>query len=441
MIKALLPGIWCMERSKLQQLVNEITESNFADAAGFLASPGLSVSASIESSGGIAKIPIHGVIMKRVPSAFAFLGIEATSTEDTERAIRTAMANPDIKGIELSIDSPGGTIQGVQQLANMINAEKEHKPINAKVSDMAASAAYWIASQATSIEANSAALVGSIGVYRVLVDSSEAAAMNGLKINMLSSGDHKGVGTPGVKITDDQLEDEQRIVDGAAMMFKQSIAKGRDLKMKEVEKMATGQTWFAEDAKRMGLIDKITEANTSRKQEAVGSDRQEGEKVENKPQTDTKVSLEPDTRVEDLQLQVVTLQDQLSATIAEAKTKDLALVSMVEAQKQNIIDEGVKAGRIIPAMRPKVEDYATFCGADLERLKAFVGALPIQTRTQTESEEPGVVLRETITDSDRAVAKLFDLDVTEFKDKSNWSAISAGGELLDINGKIIGGLN
>jgi hypothetical protein len=149
----------------------------------------------------------------------------------------------------------------------------------------------------------------------------------------------------------------------------------------------------------------------------------------------------PEPEAAKLKLEVAQLHDQLNAALAEASLKDAALVAVVETQKLEIITDGVKAGRIVPAMLEQVENFAQYCGDDLEKLRGFVATLPVQTRAATESQDPGLVVRDALSDSDRAVAKAFGLDPLDMHKKSDWAAISAAGDLLDVNGQKIGGLN
>ena len=438
---AVLADLWCMDRTRLNRLVADLSRTNeqrLGGAVGGFASPQSDFAS--ETVGGTAKIPIHGVIMKRVPAVFAFLGIEATSTEQTGQAIQAALADPAVERIELAIDSPGGTISGVQQLADLIYESRSKKPITAKVSDLAASAAYWLASQAETIEANPGALVGSIGVYRVMVDSSQAAENNGVKVHLIASGQNKGAGTPGAPISAGQLEDEQRIVDGAAAMFTAAIARGRGMQLTGIEELATGSTWFAEEAQRLGLVDNLTAATMPQDETPDPVNSEEGEPVEQTP-PGAAVGSTPEPEAAKLQLEVAQLHEQLNAARAEASANSAALVAVVETQKLEIITEGIKAGRIVPAMLEQVENFAQFCGDDLEKLRGFVASLPVQTRATTESQDPGLVVRDTLSDSDRAVAKAFGLDPLDMHKKSEWSAISAAGDLLDVNGQKIGGLN
>ena len=426
-------GLWAMNADHLRRLVSDLHHAN-TQSIGPVVGTASPSNATTANDGAVAAIPVHGVIMKRVPAVFTMLGIEATGTVETSMAIRAALDDDSVEQIELSIDSPGGSVAGVQQLADLIHEARKIKPIKAVVSDMAASAAYWLASQADTIEANPSALIGSIGVYRVLVDSSKAMDDEGVRVHLIKSGEHKGTGTPGVAISDAQIEEEQRIVDDVAEMFVEAVARGRGLSVDTVSNFATGSTWFADKAQPMGLVDELT---TAALPQHGGADMAEEPKV-------AEVDEAMQAHIEALQLQVQELTGQLSAKSAETAAQAAALASIIETQKLEIINDGVKAGQVVPAMRAKVEDFAAFCGDDVEKLRDFVAALPVQVRATTESEQPAEQERNVVGEisaEDAAVAKLLGIAEEDMKTKSNWRAISAGGSILDDDGKVVGGLN
>ena len=209
-------------------------------------------STKTRAEGEIAVIDLTGKLMKQQASMGG-----GTSTVQARREIRQAATDGNVAAILLRIDSPGGTAAGTQELANEIAAAGKQKPVWAYVDDMAASAAYWAASQADRIIANATAIVGSIGTYGVVQDLSGAAAMQGVKVHVVRAGAHKGAGTPGTEITAEQLQDMQRIVDGLNEHFLAGVRAGRGSKIANLEEIADGRAWLAADAKDMGLIDEI----------------------------------------------------------------------------------------------------------------------------------------------------------------------------------------
>lgn len=214
---------------------------------------------------GVARIPISGVLLKKVPAWLRWFGVDATSYSDIQDDIASALSNDGVKEIVLSVDSPGGQVAGVHEAGEAIQAARgKGKPITAEVMDLCASAAYWLASQAHRITAGPNAQIGSIGVYSVYVDSSKAAADEGFKVHVISSGPHKGAGVPGAPITDVQLKGFQAVIDGMAQNFKDAVARGRGRGAEMVAEWATGQVWLAAAAKSMGLIDSVTSMRAER---------------------------------------------------------------------------------------------------------------------------------------------------------------------------------
>jgi signal peptide peptidase SppA len=212
-------------------------------------------------AGGVARIPVSGTLLKRVPGWMRWFGFDVTGYADIEEDVKAAAGDETVKEICLVISSPGGQVAGVHEAAEAIAAARGKKTVTAEVQDLCASAAYWLASQASKISAGPNAQVGSIGVYSVYVDSSKAAEDEGFKVHVVSSGPHKGAGVPGAKITPEQLAGFQAVIDGMAKNFKDAVERGRGRARKDVDEWATGQVWLAAEARAMGLIDQVTTTN------------------------------------------------------------------------------------------------------------------------------------------------------------------------------------
>ena len=117
----------------------------------------------------IAIIEIHGVIAKRMNLFSQISG--GVSTQLVGNNITQALNDSEIKGILLDIDSPGGSVEGTQELSEIIFNGRKKKPILAFSDGMIASAAYWIASAAHEIYISSDTVtIGSIGVVATHID-------------------------------------------------------------------------------------------------------------------------------------------------------------------------------------------------------------------------------------------------------------------------------
>ncbi len=201
---------------------------------------------------GVATIPISGQTQKG-DSSFG-----GTSSVRVRNAIRQASKREDVTAILLHIDSPGGTVAGTAELANDVrNARDAGKYVHTHFSDLGASAAYWVGSQADYVTAEPTTLIGSIGVVAIVEDSSGMADKMGVKVHVISTGDHKGAFAPGREVTDEQLADLQRKVNDLNKHFLRGVAKGRDMAMDKVRDLATGQVWIADEAKKRGLVDAV----------------------------------------------------------------------------------------------------------------------------------------------------------------------------------------
>lgn len=201
---------------------------------------------------GIAVISLSGAMMKQSSSLS-----QSTSTVFARRQIRQAAADPDVRGILLRIDSPGGTVSGTGDLAADVAAAATKKKVVGYVEDLCASAAYWVASQCTRVMANATALVGSIGIYGVLQDWSGYAAKEGIKVHVVRAGEFKGTGVEGTEITQKQLADYQRIIDDLNEHFVRGVAAGRKMSLATVRELADGRIHVAAEAQAKGLIDAV----------------------------------------------------------------------------------------------------------------------------------------------------------------------------------------
>jgi signal peptide peptidase SppA len=167
-----------------------------------------------------------------------------------------------IYNIILRIDSPGGSVAGSTELAELVAAINKEKPVEAVVSDDCCSAAYYIASQCRSITANNSAWVGSIGVLVRLTDDSEFWAKIGIVDHVVDSGGVKGLGHDG-KVTKELEAEMQRLVDGQAELFVNTVSQGRNMPAERVRQLATGRVWLAAEAKQLGLIDAVESVDSA----------------------------------------------------------------------------------------------------------------------------------------------------------------------------------
>lgn len=210
-----------------------------------------------EQTGDIRVIPVQGVIGNRL-RVMQDISNPMSSAEWLDGQIKAAIADERIKAIVLDVDSPGGSVYGVPELAETIRASRGQKPIIAHVNGMAASAAYWIASACDEIAMTGSSDVGSIGVYTIHDDLSGYMEQAGVDRTLISAGRYKVEGNPFEPLSEDAREEMQRSVDRYHSMFLAAVASGRDVSTDRVaSEFGQGRMFGAEEAVRRGMADRI----------------------------------------------------------------------------------------------------------------------------------------------------------------------------------------
>jgi len=207
-------------------------------------------------NGAVAVLPLHGVMAQRMNMMSAMSG--GTSTEQFGKAFTAAVADPAIGGIVIDIDSPGGSVFGVQELWQTVMNARGQKPVIAMANSMAASAAYWIATAADEIVVTPGGQMGSIGVLTAHSDMSAQLEMVGEKVTLISAGKKKVDGNPIEPLSAAARDDLQASVDTYYSSFVQSVAKGRNVAPGAVRSgFGQGGMVGAAEAVAQGMADRI----------------------------------------------------------------------------------------------------------------------------------------------------------------------------------------
>lgn len=201
----------------------------------------------------VAIVTAHGIALYQLewqPLAFSTRKLAATMTE---------LANdPTIGTILLHVNSPGGSVVGTKEAADAVYAARQRKRVIALVDPLAASAAYYIAAQATEIACLPSGEVGSIGVYMMHLDLSERLRMDGVKPTFIFAGKHKVDGNPFEPLSAEARAFEQGEVDKLYREFVAAVARGRGVTAAVVNaSFGQGRCYGAKDALAAGMIDRI----------------------------------------------------------------------------------------------------------------------------------------------------------------------------------------
>lgn len=208
------------------------------------------------SRGKVGILPLQGVIMHRAGMMAETSG--AVSLESWMQSFRAFIDDPEIDSLVIDVDSPGGSVEGVPEAAAEIRAARDRKPITAIANTTAASAAYWIAAQASEIVVTPSGWVGSIGVYSTHEDWSGAYEQMGVQTTLISAGKYKVEGNEFEPLSDEARAHMQSMVDDYYGMFLSDVAKGRNVPVSTVRTgYGEGRMLLAKDAKAAGMVDRI----------------------------------------------------------------------------------------------------------------------------------------------------------------------------------------
>lgn len=203
---------------------------------------------------GVAVIPVVGPLFRRANLFTEVSG--ATSLETLARDFETAVESPDVKSILLDVDSPGGEVNGVSEMSDLVFQAREELPVAAFVGGAGNSGAFWIASAADQVVAADTALLGSIGVRMAATDTRERDRENGIRrIEVVSSQSPNKAPDP---TTDEGQAQMQRVVDQLADVFVDAVARNRGVDRRTVlEDFGGGRVFVGETAVSRGLADQI----------------------------------------------------------------------------------------------------------------------------------------------------------------------------------------
>ncbi len=231
-------------------------EDDGPTAAGGRGSPGQDRGYTL--LGTAAVVPVSGTITPR-PSLFSeYSG--GTSADRIGAAVDAAVRDTNVSAIVLDVDSPGGYVAGIPEAAAKIASAAKQKRVVAVANHLAASAAYWLASQAGEIVVSPSAQVGSIGVLSGHVDETKLEEMAGVRTTLIHStqAPFKTEGYPQVPLSLEARADMQRTVDALAQQFIDAVAKGRGIRSTTVERdFGQGRMKLAAEAVSARMADRV----------------------------------------------------------------------------------------------------------------------------------------------------------------------------------------
>ncbi len=206
----------------------------------------------------VVVIPLSGTIT----TGSSFFGSTITP-EVTKEQLRKAEKDDAVRAIILRIDSPGGSVVVCQEILKEVKRVKQSKPIVVSMGSMAASGGYYISAEADRIVALPGTLTGSIGVISQIPNVKGLYDKLGIEMQTFKGGKYKDMYTGLRKLTPEESEIMQKLVDYYYNQFVDVVAEGRGLNKEEVRNLATGQLYTGVEAKELGLVDELGDQDTA----------------------------------------------------------------------------------------------------------------------------------------------------------------------------------
>ena len=200
------------------------------------------------------------------------------SSEFYARKIREISNDPEIKGLLLRVNSPGGSGFASEIIRQeLLNLKKLKIPIIVSISDVAASGGYWISANANEIWATPLSVTGSIGVFALLPSIEDALSSYGIEYDGISTTEFNPslISNP-----DSNLKNYiQNYVDRAYLDFIELVSDGREIATELVKEISDGKIWTGTQALNNGLIDNLgTQSEAlNRLKEIIGNEEIEVE--------------------------------------------------------------------------------------------------------------------------------------------------------------------
>lgn len=177
--------------------------------------------------------------------------------EQILKEINEVKMDNNIKGVLLSVDSPGGALAPSVAISDAVRELAAKKPTIAYALGTMASGSYYSAIWANKIYANRGSFIGSIGVIMQGVDFSELGKKIGLNEQVIKAGLYKEAGTFTRAWNKQEREFLQSLINKSYEMFYTDVAKARNLDINKISKWADAQVFLGDEAVNVGLIDGI----------------------------------------------------------------------------------------------------------------------------------------------------------------------------------------
>jgi len=201
----------------------------------------------------VAVISLSGPI--QYEAGGMFFGGKVITPAIVRQQLERAQKDVSVKAVVLQIESPGGSVAACQEILNILDGLE--KPLVVSLGDIVASGGYYISAKADRIVALPGTLTGSIGVIAQVPNVAGLYDKLGIRMQVFKAGKHKDMYAGLRELTPEEKELMQQITDQLYEQFINVVAEGRRMDKERVRQLATGQLYTGEQAKALGLVDRL----------------------------------------------------------------------------------------------------------------------------------------------------------------------------------------
>lgn len=289
----------------------------------------------------VAIIHIDGMIVSGSGASSPYgMGGEVIGADDLAEAIHDAASDSRVKAIVLRVNSPGGSPSASETIGRAVDAaiQKSHKPVYVSMGTVAASGGYWISATATKIYAMPATLTGSIGVVGGKVNLQKLWEKYHVNWDRVSVGQNSSMFSMNTPFTASEQKEFEASLDSVYDSFIARVAKGRNLTPAQTEVIAKGHVWTGEQAKTLGLVDKIGGLNDVLDQIAKDN------KLKSRYDL-TLVHLPNTEKPMDVLLELLGAQSSQMPDVLRQASSRLALIEAQLSSPRMVLDSSIPDGR------------------------------------------------------------------------------------------------
>ena len=185
-------------------------------------------------------------------------GDEGIFSETIIDNIKKIKKNKNIKSVILYFNSGGGSAYASDLITREIELLQKEKPVITYMSDVCASAAYYMSMPSDTLIASEGSIVGSIGVFAIFPDLSELISEKiKIKSDYIKTNENIGEIDLAKPLSNNEKNLIQRGVDYFYSDFLDVVSRGRNMTIEEVDFLARGKVYYGEESKNLNLIDAV----------------------------------------------------------------------------------------------------------------------------------------------------------------------------------------